>query len=117
MGIDFSHGEARWAYSGFMRFRSRISETLGYGDLKTMYDEGSHTAMQDEPIYPLINHSDCDGELTVKEMEMIIPQLESILTMWADKDKENVDGDVLRGRDLVEGMKDAIESDEVLEFI
>lgn len=29
MGIDFSHCEAHWAYSGFMRFRTRIATEAG----------------------------------------------------------------------------------------
>jgi len=76
MGIDFSHGEAHWAYSGFMRFRSLLASSLGYETpLMEMYDNGSHDVMENEPIYPLINHSDCDGELTVEEMKQILPQL------------------------------------------
>jgi len=34
MGLDFSHGEAHWAYSGFMRFRKMVCEAAGLGDLE-----------------------------------------------------------------------------------
>jgi len=59
MGIDFSHGEAHWSYSGFNRFRCKLIETMGLGDLNEMYDDGSYTKLSSIPIYPLINHSDC----------------------------------------------------------
>ena len=28
MGVDFSHGDAHWSYSGFMRFRNRVVNTI-----------------------------------------------------------------------------------------
>jgi len=57
MGIDFSHCNAGWAYSGFMRFRNRLAADLGYNTpLTEMYDDGTYTLMWAEPIYPLIDH-------------------------------------------------------------
>lgn len=112
MGIDFSHGDAHWAYSGFMRFRNKLAEALGYVvPLSTMYDDGSYTCMVNEPIWPLINHSDCEGELTVEEMQQIIPQLEDIINRWDDDDY-----DKSHGLDLVESMQEAINENESLEF-
>ena len=113
MGLGFSHGEAHWAYSGFMRFRSRLAETLGYTvPLSVMYDDGSYTRMKNEPIWPLINHSDCDGELTVEEMQQILPQLEDLVNRWDDHEYDKI-----TGLQLIEGMKDAINNDESMEFI
>jgi len=114
MGIDFSHGEAHWSYSGFNRFRCKLIETMGLGDLNGMYDDGSYTKLSSIPIYALINHSDCDGDLTVKEMEAIIPQLDLIINIW---EANGDDYDVGRGRDFITGMKDAIEDGESLEFM
>lgn len=115
MGIDFSHGEAHWSYSGFMRFRSKLIETLELGDLNEMYDDGSYVdKLSNIPIYPLINHSDCDGFLTVEEMKQIIPQLDLIIAMWEDSGD---DYDVGRGREFIEGMKYAIEEGESMEFM
>lgn len=112
MGIDFSHGEAHWAYSGFMRFRSRLAEDLGYAvPLSEMYDDGSYVCMKNEDIYPLINHSDCDGDLTPSEMLQIIPQLMTIVSQWEDDDYEKQ-----RGLQLIEGMKEAIAANENMVF-
>lgn len=113
MGIDFSHGDAHWAYSGFMHFRNKLTETLGYAVLlSTMYDDGSYTCMRNEPIWPLIDHSDCDGELTVEEMQQIIPQLENIINRWDEHDYDKV-----HGFELIESMREAIAENEPLEFI
>jgi len=115
MGIDFSHGEAHWSYSGFMRFRARLIETLGLGNLNEMYGDGSfYDKLKNIPIFPLINHSDCDGELTVEEMKQIIPQLDLIITLW---ESNGGDYDSERARDFINGMKYAIEEDVPLEFM
>ena len=118
MGLDFSHGEARWAYSGFMRFRSMLAETLGYDvPLHEMYGNNTHDIMKDEAIWPLINHSDCEGELTVAEMEQILPQLKAIVAAWeAGYLVTDVTSEIQRASNLIESMEFAIEDNESLGF-
>lgn len=112
MGLDFSHSCAHWAYSGFMRFRDKLTETLGYTcSLRTMYDDGTYMRMKNEPIFPLINHSDCDGELSVEEMQQILPQLKDIIERWEDDDY-----DKSQALQLIEGMEYAVASNEPMEF-
>jgi len=118
MGLDFSHGEAHWSYSGFMHFRNEITKHLGYTKtLSEMYDDGTYDVMQNEPIWPLINHSDCDGDLTVKEMKQIIPQLREILLVW-EKATPDQTGfyETNRTKAFIESMEVAIEENEPLEF-
>jgi len=114
MGLDFSHGEAHWSYSGFSRFRNKLAETLGL-DVPSdgIYENGLYMRLADQPIFPLINHSDCDGDLTVEEMEQILPQLEKIVDIWAT----DISGEKERGTRLIESMKEAIASNEPLEFM
>lgn len=113
MGLDFSHGDAYWSYGGFMRFRAKLAKTLGYSvPLSTMYDDGSYMCMQKEPIFPLINHSDCDGDLTVEEMQQVLPQLKNIINTWDDDDYEKP-----RGLRFVTSIKEAIDENEPLEFM
>jgi len=113
MGINFSHCNAHWAYSGFMHFRSRLAADLGYDiPLREMYDNGTYTLMCEEPIYPLIDHSDCEGELLIGEMKQIVPQLKEIVEKWSDGDYDKA-----RALELIEGMEYAIESNEPLEFM
>lgn len=86
MGIDFSHSNASWAYSGFMRFRSRLAQAEGF-DLEQM--DGFQRAWEparpmrswDEittPLKPLLEHSDCDGELTPEECAQVEPRLREV---------------------------------------
>jgi len=118
MGIDFSHGEAHWAYSGFMRFRSLLAETLGYTTpLTEMYDNGTYDIMKKEPIYPLINHSDCDGELTVAEMKQILPQLIKIVDIWKEQPEDSAGKfEINRTNAFIDGMEEAVAADESFEF-
>jgi len=113
MGIDFSHGDAHWSYSGFNNFRNSLVKTLGYTtSLHIMYEDGTYVRMQKEPIYPLINHSDCDGVLTVKEMQQVLPQLKDIVNCWPEGDYDKV-----RGLSFIDGIEEAINENESLEFI
>src|SRR6056297_594294 len=103
MGLNFSHGDAHWAYSGFNRFRKKIASIVMETEVDNLYDDRMiYKYMSAEPIYPFINHSDCDGELTPKELKQIIPQLEDAVNKLEDDD-----GDKYRGLELIKGMKEA----------
>jgi len=121
MGLDFTHCDAHWSYSGFNRFRNKLVVALGYTTpLNEMYDNCTYDQLKHEPIYPIINHSDCDGYLTVKEMKQVIPHLRIILEMWENDSKlieYEYEHDIRQGRYLIEGMEEAILADESIEFI
>ncbi|KZE47058.1 hypothetical protein AV540_20985 [Brevibacillus parabrevis] len=113
MGLDFSHCEARWAYSGCHRFRQRLATQVGF-DLNAM-DGFDGTRSWDEindPIVPLLNHSDCDGVLTPEECSLVYPRLEQLIPFWNDDDR-----DKRNALWLIEGMKLCVEQNEGLEFI
>jgi len=38
----------------------------------------------DDPILPLLNHSDCDGELAPEVCQVVAPRLREIVTGWPD---------------------------------
>ncbi len=119
MGIDFSYSDAHWSYGGFNRFRNNLVEALGYSiSLDDMYETNTQDKLSHEGIYPLINHSDCDGYLTVKEMKRIIPQLKYILQIWENNfQMSEYHYDIEMGRALVEGMEDAVDAEESIEFM
>jgi len=92
MGLDFDvaggyKGEcARWGYSGFNRFRRAIASAAGI-NLDSMYGfNGSESwdKFKDEPLVPLLNHSDCDGELTPEECAKVAPRLKELLAKLPD---------------------------------
>lgn len=120
MGLDFSHTDASWSYSGFRRFREALATHEGI-DLTVMNgfrgagDDRTRTEWTDitTPLRPLLDHSDCDGVLTPDECRQVAPYLRSILpAVWPDPDSY----DCVAGTALCDGMDSAAAADEPLEF-
>ena len=113
MGIDFSHCEAHWAYSGFARIRQRLAEQVGLPD----YSEIENTAdprfekIIGDAILPLLAHSDCDGKLTPKECRLVAPRLREMVASWPDDDY-----DKRQALELAEGMDAAAKAKQSLRF-
>jgi hypothetical protein len=112
MGLDFSHGYAHWGYSGFMNFRRMLAEQIGINldDMKGFGGSTSFNNFKDD-IIPLLDHSDCDGELSIEECKKISLRLRELVSKWNDDDR-----DKQKAIELAEGMEMAIENDEVFEF-
>jgi len=89
MGLDFDKSDAQWSYGGFNRFRKMLAETVGI-DLEKMEGFGSPPYKGiswdgiDDEIIPLLNHSDCEGELTAQECKQVAPRLREIASQWED---------------------------------
>lgn len=113
MGLDFSHCNARWAYSGFMRFRRKLANEIGM-DLSKMegFDGDIPFSNYKDDIIPLLDHSDCDGELTVEECKKVAPRLRELVSTWEDTDR-----DKKIALELADGMDYALERDEPLRFV
>jgi len=98
-----------------MTFRTKIANTCGLpGDLKDAYRDGSYKFLINDPIYALIDHSDCDGSFSVEEMKTIVPRLKEIIHQWSNEVYSGCD--ILNGTVLVKGMEEAISLNEELEF-
>jgi len=117
MGIDFSHCDAHWAYSGFHTFRTNLAKEIGI-NLENMLGFGGSFKwdnVQDD-IVPLLNHSDCDGELSVEECKRVAPRLRELVSNWTlwplDKGYDHEHALL-----LAEGMDSAVERGEPLRFI
>ncbi len=101
MGIDFSHCEAHWAYSGFHRARCKLAAVIGI-DLN--YMEGFQSAfgaptdvepikwdsLKKDPIHKLLHHSDCDGHITAKDCRRIAPRIRELVKEWPDDDYDKI---------------------------
>lgn len=119
MGLDFSHGSARWSYSSFMAFREDLAEHEGL-ELRRMHgyavpgDYRPRVSWKDvtTPLKPLLNHSDCDGHLTPEECRQVAARLREVVPLVFDED----DYDYRRGLDLAEGMEMAADAGELFEF-
>lgn len=113
MGLDFSHCEAHWAYSGFARFRNKLAEQIGlhgYNDIGDTADPKFEPFKKD-PIIHLLAHSDCDGHLTPKQCAKVAPRLREIVSAWPDSDYDKV-----KALELVEGMELAAKENQKLKF-
>ncbi|HZK84880.1 MAG TPA: hypothetical protein VFC58_09420 [Desulfosporosinus sp.] len=115
MGIDFSHCEAHWSYSGFMSFRRRVAAEAGI-DLDSMAgfsNTKSFTRWDDikDDIEPLLNHSDCDGGLTPSDCAKVVPRLRELVSGWDDDDYDKINALCLAW-----GMEEALSKDVNFEF-
>jgi hypothetical protein len=100
MGIDFKHDRPdghhcpQWSYTGFNHFRTRLAASEGF-DLDEMqgFSKGDRFGDDYEPgtrpwdevtsaLKPLLNHSDCDGELTPEECAQVAPRLREVADGW-----------------------------------
>jgi hypothetical protein len=129
MGLDFSHCDAHWAYSGFMRFRKRVAARIGIGLMKMDGFQGMLPSKEYEcfgamawefapypEIHSFLYHSDCDGYLTPEECEQIEPLLRRIVETFPDTEEYRWDTDKKMGLELCDGMRRAIELNENFVF-
>lgn len=124
MGLDFMKrvsvglkNDPHWAYGGFMRFRIRVAKAIGI-DLEKM--KGFEGLFSDKtisyldwpnknPIEELLNHSDCDGELSAESCEEIAPILEGIIGGWGEDPTDQKNYDTIMGLCLVAAMRECAE--------
>jgi len=118
MGLDTSHDCWNGAYSSFNRFRYSLGHQIGI-DLNDYAGYGK-TKMKDltkieHELMPLLNHSDCDGILTVEESKRIVKGLNNVLENFNDKIEADYDfkEKIIQFRN---GCLDAIERNEDVNF-
>lgn len=133
MGVDFRVSEITltysicpsWSYSGFMRFRDRL--LYGFGmNVHQLYESHSIKLNAAQPLdgpwskvpqglYPLINHSDCDGDLSPENCELVADAMEPIVRAWnAGETDEGYDR--MMGLRMVSLMRIASQYSKRLEF-
>lgn len=116
MGLDTTHNCWHGAYSSFHRFRKSLAEQIGI-NLEEFEGYEGDKRFEDvkHDIVPLLDHSDCDGELSVEESKQIVKGLNDILENF----KEDIPHDsyfkdkIIQFRD---GCIEAIEKDERVKF-
>ena len=81
MGLDTSHDCWSGAYSAFNKWRTKICEVSGYGDLKDYHGFGGDKSwlLDEDPLTILLYHSDCDGEIDYKDCDGIADRLTELL--------------------------------------
>jgi hypothetical protein len=81
------HGEAyaQWSYSGFKHFRTELAKEAGItlSEMNGFGGARSWSKAHDD-IVPLLNHSDCDGELSPEDCARVAPRLRQLVASWPD---------------------------------
>ena len=131
MGLDFSHGGAHWSYRGFNSFRRRLAQEEGFNlnemeGFEPLWEidvpKGRPWSEVNTQLVALLNHSDCDGELSPLECAEVAARLEEILDKWRDQDNADDNGDFSlaydyqMGRKLLAGMQECVRLTVPLEF-
>ena len=114
MGLDTTHNCWHGPYSHFNNFRRWVAKQIGL-NLDSMEGFGGDISFDitNHPIKPLLEHSDCDGELTPDECRSIIEGAEIILNKidpaeWKDWE--------VKLKAFANGCKKAIENNENVKF-
>ena len=131
MGLDTSHGCWNGPYSLFNSFRIQVAAQIGF-DLDKMEGFGGEISFDDmnHPIKPLLDHSDCDGQLSSSDLTSIVKGIDMILKDFDDSkiilnDERFGDTSVKDIRDFVirrlkifkEGAEDALSLNENVIFM
>jgi hypothetical protein len=90
-------GHVGTSYGGFMRFRERLCESAGWGDIHeyTGFVTNGKAWPTDEPLVALLNHSDCDGELWGWDCEGLANAIRAIVRLWPKHDYDREYGERL----------------------
>ncbi len=142
MGVTFSHGDARWSHTGFHAFRSRLAVQIGMsysgisgplrldGHLCLHANTNTGCEVWDDPIVPLLDHSNCNIQLTPDECKTVAPRLRELVDEWGnfaaklsfsfsfsftDRDRE-LACDQMMGRRLASAMEKCAAAEECLTF-
>jgi hypothetical protein len=118
MGLDTSYDCFTGAYSSFNRFRARICETAGLGNIYDYLGYGGnkpYPVNQEEPLMILIDHSDCDGEISAEDCK---PLQNALIELRKKTDPDNPDDEEFRHRltQFIDGLEDAIKHKDSVEF-
>jgi hypothetical protein len=121
MGLDFNYGNAHFSYSGFHEFRVKLASLANFPYLDNMegFSGSIKWDLYNDDIIPLLRHSDCDGELTVKECLQIIPRLKELIEFLPEEYPNELSYDnivKIQGQKLCQSMEEAAKDNQPLRF-
>jgi len=114
MGLDVSHDAWSGAYSRFNRFRVELCNVCGLGNLERYEGFGGQKpwpTKEEEPATILLNHSDCDGEISTADCAPLAVRLRAIVAFLPNWDWAP---EAIR---FAEGCEAAAAANEPLEFM
>jgi hypothetical protein len=117
-----------FGFGEFSRFRHRIAQSIGLKDVYAgtdtdMYETKRYIEIgETHPIYPLIEHSDCNGDMEPEECGQVGNYLKALIPLWEKEmelgtSDELLENDIQKGKALVELMLKCYKNDETLLFV
>jgi len=146
MGLDTSHDAWHGAYSAFMRWRQKLTEVAGLPPLELMegfFEKSNYrdpfrqlaeefpnlaevfyrslpikwNCLKPSPLYELLYHSDCEGEIPASSCGPIADELEKLLPLLPKGDAGGHIGDFRdKTQQFIDGLRAAAAANEPLDF-
>ena len=126
MGLDTSHDCWHGPYSAFMRWRTRLCDLAGYGNYLDYFtpEERAHRDKDprpakpipnDDPLWALLAHSDCDGEIAPELCGPLADRLQELVDtkMPARATYDDIRPATER---FIKGLREAAAVGEAVEF-
>jgi hypothetical protein len=111
MGLDTSHNAWHGSYGSFNSWRTEICKQAGLGNLRDYYGFGGEKQWDEvHPLFPLLNHSDCDGEIKWEDCKGIADALTEILPKLDD------DYFIIKTKAFINGCMEAYNAKENIDF-
>lgn len=112
MGLDTSHNCWHGPYSQFDHWRQNIANAIGI-DLNQMVGFMGTIRWENlvyDPLFILLDHSDCDGEIVAADCAPLADRLEEIIPFLENE------YDQKRAQQFAIGLRKAAELNENVEF-
>lgn len=118
MGLDITHGCWHGAYGAFARWRTKIAEAAGFGNLDDYQGHGGSKPWPTHPLTPLLHHSDCDGQIALKHLKPMADALETLMPslLTAGDGGGHIGSYAAKTQTFIDGLKSAIEAGEPIDF-
>ncbi len=120
MGLDVSHDCWSGSYGNFGRFRKVLAGSIDIDLDKMQGFSGSEISesWEDKPdndLHILLHHSDCDGEISVEDAKKLLDKMVKHRDCFVLYDESN-EFYLSRYDQWIEGLRCAVESNEIVEF-
>jgi hypothetical protein len=93
MGLDFYELELGCSYGGFALFRQMLADGIGWHDYGCHFTDWAKPSQlkkyKDDPIFPFLMRSDCDGEMEPEECIKVAPRIRELVESWSDSGKSD----------------------------
>lgn len=120
MGLDTTHECWSGSYGAFGRWRHKLAEVAGYGDLSEYIGFGGDKSWPEngDALIVLLNHSDCEGEIAAADCAPLADRLEGLLDSLdiAGAGGGHIGNYGDKTRAFIAGLRDAAALNEPVEF-